>query len=108
MINKHVNFRFEATSIILILDPKIETMAPTKVATKCPNQIVDESFLHTYNDIHPKGLKTNADNEIRIPRSPTNEAMGESFKPNEEVPRSGDISTSSSPAQAQISLGIQC
>ena len=60
-----------------------------------PNQTMDESFNHTFSDIDQEG--TNADNEIGVPKSPTNEAMGESFQRTEEVPRSGDTTSSVSP-----------
>ena len=69
-------------------------MEPIDLSIECPNQTVDESFCHTFSDIHPQG--TNADNEIGVPKSPTNEAMGEIFQRKEEVhTNSGTASNSS-------------
>ena len=70
-------------------------MATTEVPMECPNQTMDESFNHTFSDIDQEG--TNADNEIGVPKSPTNEAMGESFQRTKEVPRNGDTTSSVSP-----------
>ena len=77
-------------------------MATTEVPMECPNQTMDESFNHTFSDIDQEG--TNADNEIGVPKSPTNEAMGESFQRTEEVPRNGDTTSSVSPTISRKSV----
>ena len=77
-------------------------MATTEVPMECPNQTMDESFNHTFSDIDQEGK--NADNEIGVPRSPTNEAMGESFQRTEEVPRNGDTTSSVSPTISRKSV----
>ena len=87
-----------------LLDPENETSAPSQVGKECPNQFEDESFSHTFNDVHPEEIKTNADNEIGVPKSPTYEAMDESFASEEEVPRSIDSTSSASAATSRKSV----
>ena len=50
----------------LIVNAFIIQAAPSEVAKDCPIQTVDESFSHTFSDVHLEGLKTSADNEIGI------------------------------------------
>ena len=86
------------------LDPENEIDAQSEKAKECPVQTEDESFSHTFNDVHPEQLKTNANNETGVPKSPTIEAMGDSFSSKEEVPRSISSTSSASPATSRKSM----
>ncbi len=95
--------------IFFLLDPEIEVVAPSEVAKDCPIQTMDESFSHTFSDVHPEGLKTNGDNEIGVLnasllQSPTNEAMGESLQSEEEIQTSTGTASSASSTISRKSM----
>ena len=90
--------------MFFFLDLENEIDAQSEKEKECPVQTKDESFSHTFNDVHPKQLKTNADNEIGVPKSPTIEALGDSFSSEEEVPKSIGSTSSASPATSRKSM----